>query len=81
MTYLLPVPKSPEVFEDLVRDLANALHKTTHFEKYGRKGQQQSGMDIVSHADKIYIQCKLKTIDLSKKKCKDSICPIRYSRH
>lgn len=70
MTYLLPIPKSPEVFEDLVCDLANALHKNTHFKKYGRKGQQQSGVDIISHADKIYIQCKLKTIDLSKKGAK-----------
>jgi len=70
MTYLLPIPKSPETFEDLVCDLANALHQTTHFKKYGRKGQLQSGIDIISHADKIYIQCKLKTIDLSKKGAK-----------
>ena len=70
MIYELPIPKSPEVFENLVSDLANSLYKTTSFNLYGRKGQNQKGIDILSMEYGIVIQCKLRTLNLKDRKTK-----------
>lgn len=70
MIYELPKPKSPETFENLVCDLANDLHNTTSFNLYGRKGQNQKGIDIISFELNIVIQCKLRTLNLNKRETK-----------
>lgn len=70
MIYELPFPKSPEVFENLVCDLSNFLFKTTSFSLYGRKGQSQNGIDIISNELNIIIQCKLRSVNLLNKQSK-----------
>jgi hypothetical protein len=70
MIYELPKPKSPETFENLVCDLANSLYKTTSFNLYGRKGQNQKGIDIISYELNIVVQCKLRTLNLNKRETK-----------
>lgn len=60
MIYNLPIPQSPELFESLVCDLLSAIHNTTNFQLYGRRGQKQNGIDIISFERKIVCQCKLK---------------------
>ncbi len=54
MLYQLPIPKYPEVFENLVCDLLNEVYKTTSFSLYGRKGQKQHGIDILYAAKNYY---------------------------
>jgi hypothetical protein len=47
-------------FERFVCDVFNDIHETNDFELYGRGGQDQDGIDIISIGKKIAIQCKLK---------------------
>lgn len=70
MIYELPIPKSFETFENLVCDLANYTYKTSNFVLYGRRGQSQKGIDIISYEFNVIIQCKLRTINLSDHKTK-----------
>ncbi|MDO5104663.1 hypothetical protein [Capnocytophaga sp.] len=70
MIYELPLPKSFEIFENLICDLANHTYKTSNFILYGRKGQNQKGIDIISCELNIIIQCKLRTINLFDRKTK-----------
>ncbi|WP_334125389.1 hypothetical protein [Empedobacter brevis] len=70
MIYELPKPKSSEIFENLICDLANNLYKTSSFSLYGRKGQNQKGIDIISNELSIFIQCKLRTLNLEKRETK-----------
>ncbi|PIF05306.1 MAG: hypothetical protein CSA36_07590 [Draconibacterium sp.] len=70
MVYQLPIPKSPEVFENIVCDLINQIYKTSNFSLYGRKGQNQKGIDIISSELNIVVQCKLRTLNLNKRKTK-----------
>ena len=51
------------IFEDFVCDIFNHCEKTTSFDLYGRKGQNQSGIDIISFEKKTVVQCKLKILD------------------
>lgn len=60
MLHKLPLPISSEIFEYLVCDLLNMLHNTTSFSLYGRNGQNQNGIDIISYEKGIYCQCKLR---------------------
>ncbi len=70
MIYQLPPPKSPDSFESIICDLLNALYNTTSFTLYGRKGQKQNGIDIVSSEKKIVAQCKLRNLNLNNKSAK-----------
>lgn len=70
MIYELPKPKSPEIFENIICDLANNLYKTSSFSLYGRKGQNQKGIDIKSKELNTFIQCKLRTLNLNKRETK-----------
>ncbi|MBV7439844.1 hypothetical protein KRX57_00245 [Weeksellaceae bacterium TAE3-ERU29] len=70
MIYELPKPKSPETFENLVCDIANSLYKTTSFNLYGRKGQKQKGIDIISFDLNTIIQCKLRSLNINKRETK-----------
>lgn len=60
MIYHLPIPKSFELFESMICDLLNNIHKTTSFSLYGKRGQKQNGIDILSHEKSIVCQCKLR---------------------
>ncbi len=70
MIYELPKPKSPELFENMICDLVNYLFNTTSFSTYGRKGQKQNGIDIISYEKKMVVQCKLRTLNLTDRKTK-----------
>ena len=47
-------------FEELIKALYNCEFKTTTFQRFGRNGQKQFGVDIYSVEKKILIQCKYK---------------------
>lgn len=70
MIYQLPIPKSPELFENITCDLLNALYNTTSFNLYGRRGQNQNGLDIISYQKETVVQCKLRNLNLNNKKVK-----------
>lgn len=70
MIYQLPIPKSPELFENITCDLLNALYNTTSFSLYGRRGQNQNGLDIISYQKETVVQCKLRNLNLNNKKVK-----------
>lgn len=56
----LPKPSSDEEFEKMCMDVLNVVYPCT-FQRYGRKGQHQSGIDIVysiNQAPYIVAQCK-----------------------
>lgn len=66
-----PTPRNDEEFADIVTEVFNAKPDSSHFEyqRYGRNGQKQDGVDIISTEKRIAIQCKLskgvkKTTDL-----------------
>ena len=58
--YILLKPSDENVFEELVTDIFMRLYKTYNFQRFGKKGQKQYGVDSVgpggSHL--IGIQCK-----------------------
>ena len=60
-------PSDPVYFENLITQLFNIESHTLDFEKYGKTGQDQGGVDIVSWKTKIAIQCALKDIGGNKK--------------
>lgn len=72
MIYQLPVPKSSQIFESIICDLLNSLYKTTSFNLYGRNGQSQKGIDIISYERLIVAQCKLRTLNIKDRKTKIS---------
>ncbi|UPQ77745.1 hypothetical protein M0M57_08875 [Flavobacterium azooxidireducens] len=66
--YNFPSIKNDQLFEDFVLDLFNDINNTKSFEKYGRSGQGQKGIDIISNELKIVIQCKLRDGESNQKK-------------
>lgn len=57
--YKLPIITNPEIFESLVADYLNYRYNTTSFQKLGRKGQKQYGVDVLSFEYNYAIQCKV----------------------
>lgn len=57
--YKLPAITNSEIFESLIVDYMNFRYNTTSFQKYGRRGQEQSGIDIISLEHHCAIQCKV----------------------
>jgi len=60
-----PKIKEDEVFEQFVADLFNCIENTkdyqnTEFQLFGKDGQKQKGIDIISQKHKTAIQCKCK---------------------
>lgn len=53
-------PVNEDVFEDLVCDLYNSLNPQSHYELFGKKGDNQKGIDILSVIKREAIQCKKK---------------------
>lgn len=48
----------PKDFEQLVRDIFNSKEDTASYNIFGRAGQKQNGIDILSSEKKVAIQCK-----------------------
>jgi hypothetical protein len=69
----LRVPKDPFQFQDIVCDLFNCLNKTIDFQVYGRNGQGQDGIDVVSWIHQTVVQCGLKDINKTDKKIVDNL--------
>lgn len=64
MKHKIPSFLNYEDFENFVRDLFCAMQEDqTAFQLFGRKGQKQKGIDILSSDGKIVIQCKLRNED------------------
>ncbi len=59
-----------ELFEEMVCDLLNSLYNTTSFSLYGRNGQIQNGIDIISYEKNTVCQCKLRNFDINSQKYK-----------
>src|SRR5512132_2628111 len=53
-------PVDEDIFEDLVRDLYARVYSNRNFQRYGRKGQKQFGVDSAGFsAEKLIgLQCK-----------------------
>ncbi|MBJ9985744.1 hypothetical protein IAE19_09850 [Acinetobacter sp. S40] len=68
MIYQLPLPLNGEIFENLMCDLINHMFNTTSFDLYGRKGQAQHGIDIISYEFDVVIQCKFRNTNFENKK-------------
>jgi hypothetical protein len=45
--FIFPKPRDWETFEDIVADLLKRRYGTVNLQRYGRRGQGQSGIDIV----------------------------------
>jgi CBASS immunity sensor of nucleotide second messenger signals/restriction endonuclease len=58
--FIFPKPKSWDVFEDIVCDVFARKLNNRNFQRYGRRGQRQFGVDIVGVVDGslVGIQCK-----------------------
>lgn len=49
-------------FENFITQYFNDLENTSSYDRFGRSGQKQFGLDIYSIEKKTVIQCKLKLI-------------------
>ncbi|MEM6736114.1 MAG: hypothetical protein AAF620_08605 [Bacteroidota bacterium] len=57
----LPAIANEDTFEDFVCDLYNKLYPDHLYERFGKKGNSQKGIDIISTRSKVALQCKLKS--------------------
>lgn len=62
-----------QVFEEFVCDIFNSVDKTSSYELFGRKGQNQYGIDIYSTDKATVIQCKHKLIIRPDQKVKEEL--------
>lgn len=61
MSYQLPPLLNEDQFENLIRDILRRVYDDPGIERFGRKGQEQVGIDGLSPANStITFQCKLK---------------------
>ena len=60
MFYQLPPLLDDDEFERLVRDITRRVYDDPGIERFGRKGQSQSGIDGLSPDSTSTFQCKLK---------------------
>jgi len=82
-TYLLPKPRNDLLFEELVCDIFKYEFKNPNLQLYGRKGQQQNGIDIIgehylvgqdfSKGKLTAIQCKNHTVEVPDKQLQEEI--------
>lgn len=77
--FFFEVPNNWDLFEDLVCDLVRQEFKNPNFQRYGRQGQAQNGIDIfgVTGNGLIGIQCKNLTKKLTPKIVRDIIRDAR----
>lgn len=57
---LLPPFNESKEFERFVCSVFNDIYETKDFDTYGREGEDQEGIDIISLDNKIAVQCKIK---------------------
>lgn len=67
--YQMPPINNKETFEDYVVDYFNAK-EGANYDKFGRNGQEQHGLDIYSVQKSTVIQCKWKALNTTKSKDK-----------
>src|SRR5687767_11418753 len=60
--YQFPPPMNSKDFANLISDIFNEIYGTTTFKCYGKNGQKQKGIDIISVEKDIVIQCKSKDL-------------------
>lgn len=60
---ILPPFNNDVKFEEFIVDLFNNIEKTNSYDRFGRSGQKQYGLDLFSYDKKTVIQCKLKVIN------------------
>lgn len=58
----LPAIATEENFENFILDLYNLKYPNAYFQLYGKRGNKQEGIDIISFKKRIAIQCKKKEI-------------------
>lgn len=58
--FVFPKPTNEDIFEDLVRDIYAREYENRNFQRYGRRGQKQFGVDSAGFsAEKLIgVQCK-----------------------
>lgn len=61
LVQLMPF-EDPVIFEQFVCDLYNALYPDHRYELYGKKGDRQKGLDVLSTSATDAIQCKKKDL-------------------
>ncbi len=61
---ILPPWQDDVQFENFITDYFNAKENTSSYDRFGRSGQKQFGLDIFSVEKKTVIQCKLKNISI-----------------
>jgi len=59
---MLPPWEDDVLFEKFITHYFNELENTTSYDRFGRSGQNQSGLDVYSIEKATVIQCKLKLI-------------------
>ncbi len=59
---ILPPWNDDVKFENFITSYFNDLEKTLSYDRFGRLGQKQFGLDIYSIEKRTVIQCKLKSI-------------------
>ncbi|MBD5534581.1 MAG: hypothetical protein HDQ99_02755 [Lachnospiraceae bacterium] len=73
---VLPRTKDANEFEDMVCDVCRKKYKK-EFQRYGRTGQKQDGIDIISVGVKKIICVQCKNYKISKKDIKDIIREVK----
>ncbi|MEX2411329.1 MAG: hypothetical protein WD607_08175 [Candidatus Paceibacterota bacterium] len=62
---IIPPWDDDTLFEEFITEYFNDLYSTKSYDRYGRTGQKQDGLDIYSIEKKTVIQCKLKRLRLN----------------
>jgi hypothetical protein len=61
---VFPSWKNEDEFEQFITDLFNKIEDTYSYSRFGRKGQSQFGIDILSIEKETAIQCKVRDITI-----------------
>jgi len=62
---IIPPWDDDVLFEEFITEYFNDLNNTKSYDRFGRSGQKQDGLDIYSIEEKTVIQCKLKQLRLN----------------
>jgi len=72
-TFQLPPLADEYMFEEFTCDLFNSIEKTNSFILFGKKGQSQKGIDVISSEKRTAIQCKKKDLSRGKNTLKNEL--------
>lgn len=81
MNFIFPKPQNEAIFEDMVCDIFSRLLANPNLQRYGRRGQNQQGLDIIGGiagqdyfgGNLVGIQCKNHTGTVNPKKLRDEL--------